>query len=150
MTSEHLQYYFKLVHESIVSYANKQLKRLDITSSQMDILFYLFANEDKENTQRDIEKHYSLSHSTVIGLLQRLKEKGYITVSQSESDKRQRIVRITKKGELLKDEVIFEKERWEKILEESLGKDKIELLAETVKEMYDIIQKEIENDKKAK
>lgn len=77
---------------------NKMLKSIGITSSQCEVLDFLFHTSEEDVTQRDIEKHLSLKNPTVTGLLKRLEEKGFIFVVPSNKDKRCKNVYLTEKA----------------------------------------------------
>lgn len=138
----HLGFYLKMTHEHFVSGRNRRLKRFGITSSQMDVLIYLFHNDGRVITQRDVEKHFGLTHSTVIGILKRLCEKGYILVEQSSDDRRQRNIRITEKALEIKDDMLDDRRRMNKIIEEKLGREEYDALLEGMKKFYSVLQED--------
>ena len=144
MANEHLGYYFKRINEAFVARANKSLKKFELTSTQMDILMYLFRNNSATSTQRDIEKYFNLSHSTVIGVLQRLTEKGYITIERSLDDKRQRNVNLTQKAFEVKEYIINHRQKIQNSFAESFSESELKSLVESLKKVYDILQKECE------
>lgn len=67
---------FKQINTVYEKDINNQLKGIGITSSQCEVLDYLFHCDKEEVNQRDIEKALNLKNPTVTGLLQRLDEKG--------------------------------------------------------------------------
>lgn len=144
MASEHLGYHFKRINEAFVARTNKSLKKFNLTSTQMDILMYLFHSAENKTTQRDIEKYYNLSHSTVIGVLQRLTEKGYITVEQSLDDKRQRNVNLTQKAFEVKQYILNHRQKIQNSFSENFSESELSSLVESLKKVYDILQKECE------
>ena len=144
LANEHLGYYFKRINEAFVARANKSLKKFELTSTQMDILMYLFRNNSTTSTQRDIEKYFNLSHSTVIGVLQRLTEKGYITVEQSLDDKRQRNVNLTQKAFEVKQYILNHRQKIQNSFAENFSESELESLVKSLKKVYDILQKECE------
>lgn len=77
---------------------NRMLKSIGITSSQCEVLDYLFHTSEEEVTQRDIEKHLNLKNPTVTGLLKRLDEKGFILVVSSNTDRRCKNIYLTEKA----------------------------------------------------
>lgn len=81
-------FYFRSISNSIDKRFNQQLKSLGLTKSQLDVLFILSKNKDKEIIQRDIENYFHISNPTVTGILNRLEQKGYIVREQSKKDKR--------------------------------------------------------------
>lgn len=77
---------------------NNQLKKLDLTSSQAEVLDFLFRCDEEEVTQRDIEKALSLKNPTVTGILGRMEEKGFVMILPSEKDKRCKNVYLTEQA----------------------------------------------------
>jgi DNA-binding MarR family transcriptional regulator len=77
---------------------NNQLKKLDLTSSQAEVLDYLFRCDEEEVNQKDIEKALSLKNPTVTGILKRMEEKGFVMILPSEKDKRCKNVYLTEQA----------------------------------------------------
>lgn len=142
MEEYHLGYYLKLTHEHFVSDKNRRLKKFGITSSQMDVLLYLLRFEDKVVTQRDVEKHFGLTHSTVIGILKRLCAKGYIVVEKSPDDKRQRNISVTQKAFAIKGFMQSDRDRFDKLIEERMGSKEYEALLLGMKKFYSILRED--------
>lgn len=68
---------FKMINNIFEYNCNKNLAKLNITRSQMDILIFIHLNSKKdiETNQIDIEKHFNLKNPTVTGIINRLEEK---------------------------------------------------------------------------
>ena len=78
--------------------ANPVLQKYDLSTSQYKILKYLFANKDTAVRQVDLEKYYSLTHPTTIGLLDQLENKGFVQRVVNPEDARSRIILLTEKA----------------------------------------------------
>ena len=89
---------FKQINTVYEKDINNQLKGIGITSSQCEVLDYLFHCDKEEVNQRDIEKALNLKNPTVTGLLQRLDEKGYVLIVPNAKDKRKKNVYLTEKA----------------------------------------------------
>lgn len=89
---------FKQINTVYEKDINNQLKGIGITSSQCEVLDYLFHCDKEEVNQRDIEKALNLKNPTVTGLLQRLDEKGYVLIVPNAKDKRKKKVYLTEKA----------------------------------------------------
>lgn len=89
---------FKQINTVYEKDINNQLKGIGITSSQCEVLDYLFHCDKEEVNQRDIEKALNLKNPTVTGLLQRLDEKGYVLIVPNTKDKRKKNVYLTEKA----------------------------------------------------
>lgn len=87
---------FKLISDRLRTAADADLQKHDLTFVQARVL--RFVNDSGgEATQKEIEQSLGVSHPTVVGLISRLREKGFVECSVSPEDKRNRIVRITPK-----------------------------------------------------
>ena len=89
---------FKQINTVYEKDINNQLKGIGITSSQCEVLDYLFHCDKEEVNQRDIEKALNLKNPTVTGLLQRLDEKGDVLIVPNAKDKRKKNVYLTEKA----------------------------------------------------
>lgn len=84
-----------LIFEKI---ANPLLQEYDLTDSQYKILKYLFLNQTEAVRQVDLERYYSMTHPTTIGLLGTLERKGFIIRKPNPEDARSRIICLTDKA----------------------------------------------------
>ncbi|MDO6993727.1 MarR family transcriptional regulator [Brachyspira innocens] len=97
----------KELHTALDNRFNKFLDKHKLTSSQMDILMFLYHNEQKIINQRDIENFLGLSNPTIAGTLYRLEKKGFIKRKISSEDKRYKEIYLTPKSKKVK-EIVFE------------------------------------------
>jgi DNA-binding MarR family transcriptional regulator len=88
---------FKFIENSIEKSRNNLLQGTDITATQADILTFLLFNHDVEINQRDIEQEFQIKHPTVIGLLDRLENKGFVKRTVAQADGRYRQITLTEK-----------------------------------------------------
>ena len=137
-----LPYYFKKIHEAFVLKSNRNLKKVGLTSSQMDILIYLFHNEGKIVTQRDIEKYFGLTHSTVIGILKRLADKKYIYIIASEDDRRQRIVKLDENSLKVKEDFLIERQKRINRFKDKLTDEETDTLIRLLDKVYSVLKEE--------
>lgn len=77
---------------------NEQLRTLGITSSQCEVLDYLFHTNKEEVSQRDVERNLNLKNPTVTGILKRLDEKGFLLCVPNTVDKRKKNIYLTEKA----------------------------------------------------
>ena len=97
-------YLLKLVNDRLRTKADANLLEHDLTLSQSRILRFLSHHEGSA-TQKEIEDHLGVSHPTVVGLIARLKEKGFVECSTDKKDRRNRIITITAKAIALEEEM---------------------------------------------
>lgn len=63
----------------------QEMGDLGITPAQSRVLMYLERRRGESVSQRDLERHLCVSHTTVKGLLQRLEEKGWVRTAFDDS-----------------------------------------------------------------
>ncbi len=125
MNEENLEFYFKRINDALISYVNNELKDLELTFSQMEVLQFLCERKNQEIYQKDIERHFNLTHPTVIGILRRLQSKDLIIIKKSEKDKRKRNIILTKKVTLLEEKMYKKKNEIEEHIKSLLSDDEI-------------------------
>lgn len=77
------------------------LKKLDLTYTQYIVMMVMW--ERLEVNEKELCEALHLKTNTVAPLIKRLAEKQLITIKKDESDRRNLIITLTKKGEELKD-----------------------------------------------
>lgn len=70
----------------------------DVTPMHGWILRYLYKNRDREIFQRDIEREFSITRSTVTNILQLMERKGYILRQSVPQDARLKRLILTDEG----------------------------------------------------
>ncbi len=78
--------------------ANPLLQNYDLTDAQYKILKYLCAHQTDAVRQVDLEKYYSMTHPTTIGLLDTLEKKGFVIRKPNPADARSRVISLTDKA----------------------------------------------------
>lgn len=117
---------------------DQELERVGLTFSQMRVLLFLEDNPNTKITQKDISKELDIQHSTTIGLLKRMQEKGLVTVVVDEDNRRCRNIFLTSKAE----EISCEMERGRTIMENRV----VASFTEEEKEIfYRLLNKAIDN-----
>lgn len=116
---------FRHIHNLFELDFNRQLKKIGLTVSQIEILRFLEKTEKKEVHQKDIEQFLNLKNPTVTGLLQRMEEKGFIEITVSKTDKRARCVISTQKAMDNKKAMKRHHQEMERILVQGMTKEEI-------------------------
>ena len=80
-----LGFKIKTISKLLTQNMTNSITSLDLTSSQAIVLGYLCyrARQQERAYPRDLERHFSFTHPTVSGLLQRLEAKGYLRFEPS-------------------------------------------------------------------
>lgn len=108
----------KKIHTVFETETNKELQKLNLTRSQLEILIFIKfqIKRNIEVNQIDIEKEFNLKNPTVTGILNRLEEKGYIKRVPSSKNARFKKIVITdnvydilekanKKGQVMEEKI---------------------------------------------
>lgn len=119
---------FKQINNVYEKEFNNRLKRLGITSSQCEVLDFLFQSSQDEVAQRDIERALNLKNPTVTGLLKRLDEKGFILIVPSGKDRRCKNIYLTEKAYDIQRRMEMERKKLDKMLTLGMTKKEIEAL----------------------
>ena len=90
-------YQFKIIDEKIKMRADEDLKRHDLTLTQTRVLGFL-AEMDGQATQKEIEDDLQVSHPTVVGLVSRMEQKGFLTTRPDPMDRRNKLVELTERA----------------------------------------------------
>lgn len=117
---------------------NQELERVGLTFSQMRVLRFIEDNPKMKITQKDISNELDIQHSTTIGLLKRMQEKGLVRVVVDEDNRRCRNIFLTKKVE----DISYEMERGREIMESRVVKSFTDEEKET---FYRLLNKAIDN-----
>lgn len=118
---------FKQINNVYEKEFNNRLRTLGITSSQCEVLDYLFSSGKEEVTQRDVEKALNLRNPTVTGILKRLDERGFILSVPSNRDRRCKNIYLTEKAYDIQKRMEMDRKKIDKML--TLGMNKKERAA---------------------
>jgi DNA-binding MarR family transcriptional regulator len=112
---------------------DNNLRKYNLTTVQLLLLMYLKENRDKEIIQKDICECLSLKHSTVIEILKKLEEKGYIHKETYYKS----VLTITDEGLKVIDKVGAKKGFIEDKLLEGFTKEEIDKLSVLLDRIYE-------------
>ena len=88
----------KQVQDAFGKKLNNSLRESGLTHVQIGVLSVLEHMEGKQLRLKELEKIFHVSQPTVVGVVDRLEEKGYIRTVRDPSDKRVRLAQITEEG----------------------------------------------------
>ncbi len=92
------------VSNKIVRSYQPFLKKLDLTYTQYIVMMVMWENEIVN--EKDLTKNLYLQSNTLAPLVKKLQDKGYISISKDEADKRNIILKLTETGRALKDKAV--------------------------------------------
>ena len=106
------------------------------------------------HTQKDIMQRYEMPKQTINNVILSLQKQGFIAVSQSPNDKREKIINLTPSGESYAKEIIAKYVAFEKKIYQKLGAQKLGRLIEIFKDFEvafsQTLEQEISNQKEQK
>ena len=100
----------KQISDRMRAAADASFSRHGLTSSQANVLGYLSARGG-EATQKEIAGHLGVAHTTVLGLVARLTQAGFLSWYPGKNDRRSRVICMT--GQAWKLDAILARERQE-------------------------------------
>lgn len=138
-------YNIKIISKEFEKAKEKNLRKLNLTSQQINIILYLAKHEKVLINQKMLEKHFSLSNATISGILKRLEIKKYIYRSYIEDNKKEKYIFLDQAGIEIKNELYKGVRDMElKVLNGFLDDEK-KLLIEYLKRIQNNLKEE-END----
>ena len=92
-------YLIKSINDKLAARADAELKQLNLTMSQCRVFLYL-SSRGGQATQKEIEIFLDVAHPTVVGLVSRMEQNGYVTCWPCE-DGRNKYVKLTPQAEAI-------------------------------------------------
>lgn len=92
-------YLIKSINDKLKVRADAELKQYHLTMSQSRVLVYL-RSRGGQATQKEIETFLDVAHPTVVGLVSRMEQNGYVTCWPCE-DGRNKYVKLTPQAEVI-------------------------------------------------
>lgn len=78
--------------------SNSVLSEYNLTPSQYKVIKYVYEEQEQGVRITDLEKYYSMTHSTTIGIVQNLEKKGLVEYQDNPDDRRSRYIVPTAKA----------------------------------------------------
>ena len=109
---------FRQINDGLKRLLDNRLQDMQLTSAQIHVLGYLRCRRDmgQVTTQKDLENHLKVSHPTVVGIIHRLEEKGFLYSEIDTADRRMKNLYLTEQ----ENEVFDEMERRREVAEASM------------------------------
>ena len=93
-------YLLKIITDKLKVKYDITLKKYDLTFVQSKVIAFLVEKNNKAS-QKDIANFLEVAHSTIVGIISRMVQKGFLIVYVDETDKRNNIICLTDKAILL-------------------------------------------------
>lgn len=128
MPNRDVGYLIKSINDKLKVKADADLKRYELTFTQSRVFAYL-QEKGGQATQKEIETFLDVSHPTVVGIVSRMEQNGYVTCWK-DKDNRNKIVKLTQKAQSLGMDMEKHMQENEKHLLAPLTAEKAEQLRE--------------------
>lgn len=92
-------YLIKSINDKLAARSDAELKQFNLTMSQCRVFLYL-SSRGGQATQKEIEIFLDVAHPTVVGLVSRMEQNGYVTCWPCE-DGRNKYVKLTPQAEAI-------------------------------------------------
>ena len=99
MMKNDVGYLIKRINDKLAARADAELKQFNLTMSQCRVFLYL-SSRGGQATQKEIETFLDVAHPTVVGLVSRMEQNGYVTCWPCE-DGRNKYVKLTPQAEAI-------------------------------------------------
>lgn len=133
---EHIGHKIKQLDHLFKIRMDKNLEKLGVTATQMHVLTYLLNTQDEKNTQKKLSEHFAVKHSTMSGILNRLKEKELIEIKVDEENKKYRNIYLTEKAKQLDEQMLSHRDETEAVLTKNFTQEEIMQLLGYLDRLY--------------
>ena len=99
MLKNDVGYLIKSINDKLAARADAELKQFNLTMSQCRVFLYL-SSRGGQATQKEIEIFLDVAHPTVVGLVSRMEQNGYVICWPCE-DGRNKYVKLTPQAEAI-------------------------------------------------
>lgn len=135
MLKKDVAYLIKNINDKLKVKADADLKRYNLTFTQSRVFAFL-NGKGGQATQKEIELFLEVSHPTVVGIVSRMEQNGYVTTWLDDKDKRNKIVKLTKQAEEIGIDMEQNMLENEKMLLAPLSAEESERLKEMLTAIY--------------
>lgn len=135
MSPKDVGYLIKTINDKLKVRADADLKRYNLTLTQSRVFAFL-NNNGGQATQKEIEVFLEVSHPTVVGIVSRMEQNGYLTSWMDPNDKRNKIVKLTEKADAVGKDMEQSVQENEKNLLRSLSEEDVAHLRKMLLAIY--------------
>ena len=135
MTLRGIGYLIKMINDKIKVKADADLNTYELTLSQSRVLTFL-KSKDGQATQKEIEEFLEVSHPTVVGIVSRMEQNGYVTTWLAPKQQRSKMVRLTEKAQAIGEELVRMVQEQEASMLQGLTEEQVTELAKMLLVIY--------------
>ena len=128
-------YLMKMINDKVKAKADADLSTYELTLSQSRVLTFL-KSKDGQATQKEIEEFLEVSHPTVVGIVSRMEQHGYVTTWFDTKQQRSKMVRLTEKAQTIGEELVRMVQEQENTMLQGLTQEQVSDLAKMLLVIY--------------
>lgn len=132
-----ISFLMKMITDRVDMMLTRGLTLERVTASQGRVLAYLMSRDGENVSQRDIERHLGVSHTTAKGIVQRLEQKGWVTTAFDSEDGRLKNVYLTDMSRSVHEAICQQIGVIENTLLDGLPEESRSMLRDLLRRMYD-------------
>lgn len=132
-------YLIKTINDKIKVKADADLNTYELTLSQSRVLTFL-NSKGGQATQKEIEEFLEVSHPTVVGIVSRMEQNGYVTTWLAPKQQRSKMVRLTEKAQTIAEELVRMVQNQEETMLRGLTQEQITELAKMLLVIYENLE----------
>lgn len=125
----------KRLHSAYAQFRERNIQKLDLTSTQAFLLGYLSHHSDAPVYAGSIGRDFGLRHPTVSGLLSRMEQKGFIRYEADEDHRRKQIV-LTERALAVHEQILEQIHATNMLATANLTKDEVATLHRLLDQVY--------------
>lgn len=133
--------YLKKIHILLERMRNHEYRDCGLTGVQIDILEYLYFDDEDRNTLSDLAAFFGVQHTSVIHVLKILEKKELICRRESARDLRRREILLTKKGTEIMESHLGCADRHDALLFSGISKADLQILEGLLGQIYENLRK---------
>lgn len=142
MKNRRVLYQIKSLEKSILRHnKEKSIKDKEITTTQMEILLYIFKNEDKDIYQKELENVLNLRRATVSGVLQTMEKNNLITRITDAEDTRTKKIILNEETRNIFLRHLKQFDEIEKVIVDGISEKELEVFFEVIQKMKNNVEK---------
>lgn len=135
MDKADIGFLLKRVTDKLHTRADAHMKALQLTLSQSRVLGYLDA-QGGQATQKDLEVALGVTHPTIVGLVSRMEQNGFVVCYQDQSDRRNKVVAMTEKAKSVGGNLAAGVHQQEETMLRGLSEQEVTVLRHALKTIY--------------
>ncbi len=134
----------KRLHSAYAQFRERNIQKLDLTSTQAFLLGYLSRHRDTPVYAGDIGRDFGLRHPTVSGLLSRMEQKDFIRYAADKDHRRKQII-LTERALAVHEQIIEQIHATNALATASLTEDEVVTLHRLLDQVYTNLTASSEN-----